>query len=161
MSYQITFYSCTRIKTPKMDMLKCLYAAYRLQNYCFFMGRTKFWSIKNTTSLYLSLIMHICHYNTRGAGSVAKTVAGSPPPTMLLYLRQLLLPLWRMSHTPLIGVVTHATPSKAFFLINERFVECAGITFSRFAKVKYGIVGIILVQYAVKQGINRTKMLPL
>lgn len=141
------------------------------------MGRTKFWSIKNTTSLYLSLLMRICHYNTRGAGSVAKTVAGSDentvagnvaktgagsnPSTMLLCLHQLLFALWRMLHTPLIGVVTHATPTKAFFLINERFVECAGITFSRFAKVKYGIVGIILVQYAVKQGINRTKMLPL
>lgn len=100
------------------------------------MGRTKFWSIKNTTSLYLSLIMHIRHYNTRGAGSVAKTVAGSDentvagstPSAMLLCLRQLLFALWRMSHTPLIGVVTHATPTKAFFLINERFVECAGIT---------------------------------
>lgn len=60
------------------------------------MGRTKFWSIKNTTSLYLSLIMHICHYNTRGAGSVA----GSPP-TSLLYLRQLLFAL--------VAHVTHAT----------------------------------------------------
>ena len=64
------------------------------------MGRTKFWSIKNITSLYLSLIMHICHYNTRGAGSVAKVVAGSPP-TMLLYLRQLLFAL--------VAHVTHAT----------------------------------------------------
>lgn len=156
MSYQITFYSCTRIKTPKMDMLKCLICSISVTKILLFYGADQVLKYKNTTSLYLSLIMHICHYNTRGAGSVA----GSPP-TSLLYLRQLLLPLWRMSHTPLIGVVTHATPSKAFFLINERFVECAGITFSRFAKVKYGIVGIILVQYAVKQGINRTKMLPL
>lgn len=92
------------------------------------MGRTKFWSIKNITSLYLSLIMRICHYNTRGAGSVAKTVARSAPSAMLLCLHQLLFALWRMLHTPLIGVVTHATPTKAFFLINERFVEGAGIT---------------------------------
>lgn len=161
MSYQNTFYSCTRIKTPKMDMLKCLICSISVTKLLLFMGRTKFWSIKNTTSIYLSLIMHIYHYNTRGAGSVANTVAGSPLRPCFCICVNYFLPLWRMSHTPLIGVVTHATPSKAFFLINERFVECAGITFSRFAKVKYGIVGIILVQYAVKQGINRTKMLPL
>lgn len=64
------------------------------------MGRTKFWSIKNTTSLYLSLIMHICHYNTAVRGVLRRQLRGAPP-TRLLYLRQLLFAL--------VAHVTHAT----------------------------------------------------
>lgn len=161
MSYQNTFYSCTRIKTPKMDMLKCLICSISVTKLLLFYGADQVLKYKkHHKSLFITHNAHLSLQYTR-CGECCEDCCGEPPPTMLLYLRQLLLPLWRMSHTPLIGVVTHATPSKAFFLINERFVECAGITFSRFAKVKYGIVGIILVQYAVKQGINRTKMLPL
>lgn len=161
MSYQNTFYSCTRIKTPKMDMLKCLICSISVTKLLLFYGADQVLKYKkHHKSLFIT---HNAHLSLQysGAGSVAKTVAGSPLQPCFCICVNYFLPLWRMSHTPLIGVVTHATPSKAFFLINERFVECAGITFSRFAKVKYGIVGIILVQYAVKQGINRTKMLPL
>lgn len=161
MSYQNTFCSCTRIKTPKMDMLKCLICSISVTKLLLFYGADQVLEYKkHHKSLFITHNAHLSLQYTR-CGECCEGCCGEPPSTMLLYLRQLLLPLWRMSHTPLIGVVTHATPSKAFFLINERFVECAGITFSRFAKVKYGIVGIILVQYAVKQGINRTKMLPL
>lgn len=161
MSYQITFYSCTRIKTPKMDMLKCLICSISVTKLLLFYGADQVLEYKkHHKSLFITHNAHLSLQYTR-CRVYCEDCCEEPPSTMLLYLRQLLLPLWRMSHTPLIGVVTHATPSKAFFLINERFVECAGIAFSRFAKVKYGIVGIILVQYAVKQGINRTKMLPL
>lgn len=161
MSYQITFYSCTRINTPKMDMLKCLICSISVTKLLLFYGANQVLEYKkHHKSLFITHNAHLSLQYTR-CGECCKDCCGKPPSTMLLYLRQLLFALWRMSHTPLIGVVTHATPTKAFFLINERFVECAGITFSRFAKVKYGIVGIILVQYAVKQGINRTKMLPL
>lgn len=160
MSYQNTFYSCTRIKTPKMDMLKCLICSISVTKLLLFYGADQVLEYKkHHKSLFITHNAHLSLQYTR-CGECCEDCCG-PPPTMLLYLHQLLFSLWRMSHTPLIGVVTHATPSKAFFLINERFIECAGITFSRFAKVKYGIVGIILVQYAVKQGINRTKMLPL
>ena len=161
MSYQNTFYSCTRIKTPKMDMLKCLICSISVTKLLLFYGADQVLEYKkHHKSLFITHNAHLSLQYTR-CGECCEDCCGKPPSAMLLYLRQLLLPLWRMSHTPLIGVVTHATPSKAFFLINEGFVECAGIAFSRFAKVKYGIVGIILVQYAVKQGINRTKMLPL
>lgn len=161
MSYQNTFYSCTRIKTPKMDILKCLICSISVTKLLLFYGADQVLEYKkHHKSLFITHNAHLSlQYSV--AGSVANTVAGSPLQPCFCICANYFLPLWRMSHTPLIGVVTHATPSKAFFLINERFVECAGITFSRFAKVKYGIVGIILVQYAVKQGINRTKMLPL
>lgn len=161
MSYQITFYSCTRINTPKMDMLKCLICSISVTKLLLFYGAGQVLEYKkHHKSLFITHNAHLSLQYTR-CGECCEGCCGKPPRPCFCICANYFLPLWRMSHTPLIGVVTHATPSKAFFLINERFVECAGITFSRFTKVKYGIVGIILVQYAVKQGINRTKMLPL
>lgn len=142
-------------------MLKCLICSISVTKLLLFYGADQVLKYKkHHKSLFITLNAHLSLQYTR-CGECCEDCCGEHPSAMLLCLHQLLFALWRMLHTPLIGVVTHATPTKAFFLINERLVECAGITFSRFAKVKYGIVGIILVQYAVKQGINRTKMLPL
>ncbi len=161
MSYQNTFYSCTRIKTPKMDMLKCLICSISVTKLLLFYGANQVLEYKkHHKSLFITHNAHLSLQYTR-CGECCEDCCGKPPDHAFVSAPTTFCPCGRMSHTPLIGVVTHATPSKTFFLINERFVECAGITFSRFAKVKYGIVGIILVQYAVKQGINRTKMLPL
>ncbi len=143
-------------------MLKCLICSISVTKLLLFYGADQVLKYKkHHKSLFITHNAHLSLQYTR-CGECCEDCCEEPPfDHAFVFAPTTFLPLWCMLHTPLIGVVTHATPSKAFFLINERFVECAGITFSRFAKVKYGVVGVILVQYAVKQGINRTKMLPL
>ena len=101
MSYQITFYSCTRINTPKMDMLKCLICSISVTKLLLFYGADQVLKYKkHHKSLFITHNAHLSLQYTR-CGECCEDSCGEPYPTMLLYLRQLLFAL--------VAHVTHAT----------------------------------------------------
>ena len=101
MSYQNTFYSCTRIKTPKMDMLKCLICSISVTKLLLFYGADQVLEYKkHHKSLFITHNAHLSLQYTR-CGECCEDCCGKPPSTMLLYLRQLLFAL--------VAHVTHAT----------------------------------------------------